>query len=117
MFRQFVLATALLTTTLWQGVVAVDKTRYPEKIAALDTAATQLDRLALLPNDEDWVFDFTKQDPWYNFSPGGVTNMNAATFPAARKNGLTSKPTLSLPPTNLSSDALSHSGHGQPRAL
>lgn len=89
MFRQLALSTALLSTTLWQRAVAVDETRQPEKIAQLDTAATQLDRLKILPNNEDWVFDFTAQQPWYNWSPGGVTNMNAATFPAARGNGLT----------------------------
>ncbi|SMR56224.1 unnamed protein product [Zymoseptoria tritici ST99CH_3D1] len=89
MFRQLALTTALLSMTLWQRAVAVDETRQPEKIAQLDTAATQLDRLKILPNNEDWVFDFTAQQPWYNWSPGGVTNMNAATFPAARGNGLT----------------------------
>jgi len=37
---------------------AVDVTRDPDLVAKLKVAATQLDRLALLPNDEDWTFDF-----------------------------------------------------------
>ncbi|EMF12727.1 RmlC-like cupin, partial [Sphaerulina musiva SO2202] len=55
----------------------------------LTTAATQLDRLALLPSNADWTFDFNLQKSTYNWAPGGVTNMNAATFPAAHGNGLT----------------------------
>ena len=38
---------------------AVDKTRDPDLVAQLKTAATQLDRDALLPNDSDWLYDFT----------------------------------------------------------
>lgn len=68
--------------------VAVDTTRDPGLIAQLDDAATQLDRLNLLSQNEDWLYDFTKQD-YYTFSPGGVINMNAATFPAAQNNGMT----------------------------
>lgn len=71
--------------------IATDTTRNPELIAKLTTAATQLDRLALLPSNEDWTFDFTAQKTTYNFKPGGVSNMNAATFPAAKFNGLTCK--------------------------
>jgi len=37
---------------------AVDVTRFPDLVAKLKVAATQLDRLALLPHDEDWTFDF-----------------------------------------------------------
>ena len=70
---------------------AVDVTRDPSLDASLVTAATQLDRLALLSSNNDWLFDFTIQEPYYNFAPGGVTNMNAATFPAATGNGMTSK--------------------------
>lgn len=40
------------------------------------------------PKDEDWFFDFTKQDK-YTFSPGGVVNANAATFPATVGQGMT----------------------------
>jgi len=74
-----------------QHVTAVDKTRSPSKIAALNDAATQLDRLSILSEDSDWNFDFTAQQPFYNFAPGGVVNMNAATFPAAKGNGMTRK--------------------------
>ena len=48
-----VLALAAPQTTL-----AVDATRNPELVAKLKAAATQLDRLALLPHDTDWLFDF-----------------------------------------------------------
>jgi len=89
MFRQTVLAAGLLLATVTQHAEAVDKTRQPALDASLGNAATQLDRLALLPSDDDWLFDFTAQQPNYNFAPGGVTNMNAATFPAAKGNGMT----------------------------
>lgn len=68
---------------------AVDRVRDPGLDAKLVTAATQLERLQLLPSEDDWLFDFTVQKPFYNFAPGGVTNMNAATFPAAKGNGMT----------------------------
>lgn len=70
-------------------VAAIDKTKSPELIARLATAATHLDRQALLQSDKDWLFGFNEQRPSYNFAPGGVTNMNAATFPAARGHGMT----------------------------
>lgn len=70
-------------------VAAIDRTRSPELIAKLTTAASRLDRQALLHSNKDWLFDFNEQQPFYNFAPGGVTNMNAATFPAARGNGMT----------------------------
>ena len=76
---------------LVRHAIAVDETRDPSLDANLVTAATQLDRLALLSSNDDWVFDFTKQAPFYNFAPGGVTNMNGATFPAAKGNGMTSR--------------------------
>ncbi|KIW09724.1 hypothetical protein PV08_12008 [Exophiala spinifera] len=68
--------------------LAVDKDKDPSLVAKLRLANTNLDRLKLLPKDEDWVFDFTKQDK-YTFSPGGVINANAATFPATVGLGLT----------------------------
>ena len=60
----------------------------PALVGQLKTAATQLDRLNLLPEDSDWLFDFTAQ-PKYTFSPGSVVNANAATFPATVGNGMT----------------------------
>lgn len=60
----------------------------PQLVAQLKAAATNLDRLALLPNDSDWLFDFNAQEI-FTFSPGSVVNANAATFPAVIGNGLT----------------------------
>ena len=39
-------------------------------------------------DSKDWTFDFTVQ-PYYTFSPGGVINANAATFPAMTGTGMT----------------------------
>lgn len=78
----------LLLTAFMQHAQAVDKTTNPALIAKLNDAASQLERLALLPTDKDWIFDFNTQ-PYSTFVPGGVVNMNAATFPAAKGNGLT----------------------------
>lgn len=89
MFRETAVAVSLMLAAFTQHAVAVDKTRDPDKIAKLATAASQLDRQALLPTDSDWFFDFNIQQPNYNFAPGGVVNMNAATFPAAKGNGMT----------------------------
>jgi len=69
-------------------VSAVDKTQNPTLDEQLETAPTQLDRLALLPNNSEWLFDFYAQ-PNYTYSPGSVINANAATFPAAVGNGMT----------------------------
>lgn len=88
MFRQAVLAASLILVTLTQNAAAVDKTENPDLIAKLITSNSQLDRQALLPDDKDWHFDFTTSKN-YNFAPGGVVNMNSATFPAAKGNGLT----------------------------
>jgi hypothetical protein len=78
-----------LSLLLANPVSAVDVTSNPDLIARLITANSQLDRLALLPDDaKDWRFDFTSQKN-YNFAPGGVVNMNAATFPAAKGNRMT----------------------------
>jgi hypothetical protein len=68
---------------------AINRTRSPKLIARLITAASRLDRQALLKSDKDWLFDFSERQPFHNFAPGGVTNMNTATFPAARGNGIT----------------------------
>jgi hypothetical protein len=84
-------AHALLAVALALSVSAVDVTSNPDLISKLITANSQLDRLALLPDDaKDWHFDFTSQKN-YNFAPGGVVNMNAATFPAAKGNRMTCK--------------------------
>ena len=89
MYHKITVATGLLVAAFTQHAIAVDQTRNPSLDANLVTAATQLDRLSLLSSDKDWLFDFTIQQPNYNFAPGGVVNMNAATFPAAKGNGMT----------------------------
>ncbi|KIY02548.1 uncharacterized protein Z520_01013 [Fonsecaea multimorphosa CBS 102226] len=68
--------------------LAVDTDVDPHLVAQLRLVNTNLDRMNLLPNDSDWLFDFTKQDK-YTFSPGGVVNANAATFPATVGHGMT----------------------------
>ncbi|GAM83510.1 hypothetical protein ANO11243_014980 [Dothideomycetidae sp. 11243] len=83
--------TAILTSLLALTIPvaqAVDKTRNPALVAQLKAAATNLDRLALLSNSADWLFDFNIQ-PYSTFSPGGVINANAATFPATVGQGMT----------------------------
>ncbi|TKX24222.1 cupin-like protein 1 [Elsinoe australis] len=77
-------ATSLLSTCAF----AVDKTVNPDLVAKLRSAATNLDRLALLPDDEDWTFDFNNQSNSH-YQPGGVVNANAATFPTVIGNGMT----------------------------
>jgi hypothetical protein len=84
--QTFLAAIALFTIT--SPVFAVDKTVNPTLDQQLFEAPTNLDRLALLPDDQEWVFDFTAQ-PFYTFAPGGVINANAATFPATKGLGLT----------------------------
>ena len=78
----------LTTATLASIALAVDKDNSPDLVAKLKMANTALDRLDLLPQDSDWLFDFKAQDK-YTFAPGGVVNANAATFPATVGNGLT----------------------------
>lgn len=68
--------------------LAIDVDADPDLVAKLRMANTNLDRMNLLPKDSDWFFDFTKQDK-YTFSPGGVINANAATFPATVGQGMT----------------------------
>lgn len=78
----------IILAVLASVALAVDKDKDPALVAKLRLANTNLDRLKLLPKDEDWLFDFTKQDK-YTFSPGGVINANAATFPATVGLGMT----------------------------
>lgn len=68
--------------------LGIDNDVNSDLVAKLRMANTNLDRMKLLPNDEDWFFDFTKQDK-YTFAPGGVINANAATFPATVGQGMT----------------------------
>src|ERR1700743_2807584 len=84
--QTFLAAIALFTIT--SPVFAVDKTVNPTLDQQLFEAPTNLDRLALLPDEQEWFFDFPAQ-PFYTFAPGGVINANAATFPATKGLGLT----------------------------
>lgn len=59
MFPRFSLVLGLLLSVWSSRTVAVDKTRNPELDAELKTAATQLDKDALLSSDSDWLYDFT----------------------------------------------------------
>jgi len=78
----------LLFNLLPSLIQAVDETINPQLDTSLENAPTQLDRLALLPKDSDWVFDFYAQ-PSYTYAPGSVINANAATFPATTGLGMT----------------------------
>lgn len=68
------------------SALAVDIPKDPSLNAQLKTSATELSKLALIR--DQLVYDF-KSSPFYNYSPGGVANANAATFPAATGYGLT----------------------------
>jgi hypothetical protein len=83
----FKVAALILAATAF----AVDVTVNPSLNAQLETATQQLDRLALLNQDSQWLFDFNAQKS-STFSPGSVVNANAATFPAAVDNELVSLP-------------------------
>lgn len=52
----------------------------------IKTAPTELSKLDLVR--DDYAFDFTQSEK-YSYSPGGVVNANAATFPASTGHGMT----------------------------
>jgi len=79
---------SIVAITIASVALAIDADVNPDLVAKLRMADTNLDRMALLPSNSDWLFDFTQQSK-YTFSPGGVVNANAATFPATIGNGLT----------------------------
>lgn len=64
------------------------ETRNADLVAKLRMAASMKDRAALLPNNDDWKFDFAQQAD-YSYSPGSVISANVASFPAAVGHGLT----------------------------
>ncbi|KAL9618781.1 MAG: hypothetical protein Q9160_006575 [Pyrenula sp. 1 TL-2023] len=78
----------VIFTVLASVALSIDVDRNPSLVSKLRMANTALDRLNLLPRDSDWLFDFTQQDK-YTFTPGGVVNANAATFPATVGHGMT----------------------------
>lgn len=83
MFSAKSLVFALLSAT---PLLAVDTPVNAALNGQLKTAPNELAKLDLVK--DDFVFDFTKSDK-YSYSPGGVVNGNAATFPAATGHGLT----------------------------
>jgi oxalate decarboxylase/phosphoglucose isomerase-like protein (cupin superfamily) len=78
----YLLPLSLLATT----ALAVDTPKDPDLNAKLKTSATELAKLNL--THDQLVYDF-KAQPYFTYSPGGVVNANAATFPAATGHGLT----------------------------
>ncbi|KAK8206790.1 hypothetical protein M8818_004624 [Zalaria obscura] len=87
MLGRMSLAVGVLVSTFAPQVFAVDVTRDPAKDEQLFTEPTRLDANKAL-NNSDWLFDFNIQ-PYYTFTPGGVTNANRATFPATVGQGMT----------------------------
>jgi hypothetical protein len=82
------LASFIVSLSVIGPAGAIDKTVNPTLDESLFIAPTNLDRMALLPSNDDWIYDFTEQ-PYYTFAPGGVINANAATFPATKGLGMT----------------------------
>lgn len=77
----------LLVGIMPKVVLAVDKTSDPDLVAKLKSAATMLDRLNML-TDEQLVYNFTS-NPKYSWHPGSVCNANAATWPVLSTVGVT----------------------------
>jgi predicted metal-dependent enzyme (double-stranded beta helix superfamily) len=75
-----------LFTTI-QPAMAVDKTSDPDLVAKLKSAATMLDRLDMLTDDQ-LLYNFSS-NPKHSWSPGSVCNANAATFPILSTVGVT----------------------------
>ncbi|KAL0933599.1 uncharacterized protein CTRU02_210398 [Colletotrichum truncatum] len=67
---------------------ATDEALYPDLVRSLKTSPTELDKLNILPEDKDWIFDYFTHE-YHTNNPGGVVNANAATFPATIGNGMT----------------------------
>jgi len=87
-FMAFTVFGVIAAIVLASVALAVDVTTNPSLVDKLKLAATNYDRMQLLPKDSDWEYDFTKQAK-YTFAPGGVVSANAATFPATVGMGLT----------------------------
>ncbi|WDK22441.1 spherulin-1A [Colletotrichum graminicola] len=84
------------------GTNAIDNTLHPELVRLLRKSPTELDKLKTLPNDKDWTFNYFAHQ-YHTYTPGGVLNANAATFPATVDNGMamaliTLGPSAMLPP-------------------
>ena len=88
MLTKAVLGLLPLFGYLLQPTLAIDVDVDPALVANLKAANTALDRMKLLNTNDDWLFDYTQQSK-YTFSPGGVINADAATFPAVTGQGMT----------------------------
>jgi oxalate decarboxylase/phosphoglucose isomerase-like protein (cupin superfamily) len=80
----------LFTTILPLLVAAETKSRTinPTLNAQLKSAATNFDRQALHPNNDDWIYDFNLH-PNFNSPTGAVLVADAASFPAITTHGMT----------------------------
>ena len=88
MFTSVLFTVFSLVGFVLQPALAIDQDVDPALVANLKAANTALDRMKLLPSDSDWLFDFTKQSK-YSWTPGGVINADAATFPTVTGQGMT----------------------------
>ena len=75
------LVTLFTAVALALGVTA-DVTSNPKLVAQLKAAGTQVDRMNLIPNDADWVFNFNEQ-PGFTYDPASVINANTASWPVS----------------------------------
>jgi len=75
------------TLPLVSGEASSSRATNPNLVAALKTAATNYDRLALL-QDSDWVYDFSAH-PNFNSPTGAVIVADSASFPASTGHGTT----------------------------
>ncbi|KAM0327418.1 hypothetical protein ACHAQA_005704 [Verticillium albo-atrum] len=93
----------LLAVSLLMALTgAIDHSVDPALVSRLKSSPTELDKIKLLPQDSDWTFDYFASS-MHSYSPGGVVNANAATFPATVGNGMTMSwltlgPCAMLPP-------------------
>ena len=96
MFTSAVTTLTFLSTLFLSRVSAIDQTVHPDLVAKLKTAATQLDRLNLLPDNSDWLFDFNAQKS-YTFNPGSVVNANVSNGSPSDPNDADMYPSRQLP--------------------
>lgn len=82
------LSSLLLLCLFAAFINATDDILHPDLVRSLRTSPTELDKLNILPDDEDWTFNYFTHE-FHTNNPGGVVNANAATFPATVVNGMT----------------------------
>ncbi|KAL5116995.1 hypothetical protein ACEQ8H_005081 [Pleosporales sp. CAS-2024a] len=92
MLAALCLFTTTTTTTLFPLLAGADaiksRTTNPALNAALKAAASNFDRQALLPSNDDWVYDFNLH-PNFNSPTGAVLIADAPSFPALTTHGMT----------------------------